>query len=92
VALPTQSAHVVEIFEETTPTPRLVNRVEITKLVGFNPNPPPTVVFSGDGRNTTGAPIEFRVVGIAGAAVTNDIRIRIEPSGKVSAILPTDWN
>jgi prepilin-type N-terminal cleavage/methylation domain-containing protein len=90
-ALPTQTAHLVEIFEETPPTPRLVNRVEITKLVDFNPSPPPTVVFGGDGRNTTGTRIEFNVRGIAGAAVTNEVTIRVEPSGKVSAILPTDW-
>jgi hypothetical protein len=93
VATSGQSAHLVEIFEETTPTPRLVNRVELTKLVDFPTRPPgDQVVFQGDGRTNAPGPLRIDVRGIVGASAMNIITIWAHPNGRVQVEIPTDWN
>jgi prepilin-type N-terminal cleavage/methylation domain-containing protein len=82
------SAHLVEVFEEITPTPRLVNRAEVSKRVDF-PGTVPTVIFQGDGRTAADATITVR--GVSGASVTNDISIVVHQNGRVEFVEPTDW-
>lgn len=89
--------HIIETFEQTTPSATKVGELQITTEVDFPPTPPlafapydvqpPSITFLPDGRvQGTTTITAFTIRGVKNAGVVNDLPVIVATNGKVEVL------
>src|SRR5262245_48990381 len=87
-----QSFHLVEVFEQLTPTPLKVQETRLSARVDFpttgipgpyGPTQPVAVTFGPDGRCQDNPTPTFTIRGVVRAGVQNDLPIQVSANGKI---------
>lgn len=96
-----QSFHLIETFEQLTPTPLKVGEARISARVDFPPTiappypygtNPPTVTFGPDGRCMDNPSPTFTIRGVTNAQIQNDLPIQVSANGKIEVLRPNPTN